>query len=438
MMLRDRMTVRFTNRVITSLPGRAHLLNQLADAEGNGENGFFEHILRWVDDPQLDKIIRRHRQDELRHQQLFIAARERTGLDPGPVPPELKLIDRLDRAVGGFFDHPIRNGRDLMDAYLLLQVIEERAVTQFALFEHAFCGVDDETAAVIAGIARDEERHLKYCRAIARRYAPDERTERETVRERSPVRPRLGGGEPRREMAVEGRQRALRPRRAAAHRIFPHGGCVMKRTQLLLSALLVTGVATGCTRANTLGLAPLDQPARIRATGATPQSEVTMYRKGVLDPRGSLSTITVRDASLRVSTTVDKAVIEELTLDLADADLSPSEAMPHGLKLRNQQLSIRRAVAAPMVERNIDAVTVRGHAALTFRASMLLDNGTLYPLGPTETEAADFDLRATLYEFGVHVTLDSAPQGKCWSIPGVIDVSDCSLFVETDGDATND
>ena len=33
------------------------------------------------------------------------------------------------------------------------------------------------------------------------------------------------------------------------------------------------------------------------------------------------------------------------------------------------------------------------------------------------------------------LTVDAAPQGKCWSIPGVLEVSDCSLFVETDGDA---
>jgi hypothetical protein len=210
----------------------------------------------------------------------------------------------------------------------------------------------------------------------------------------------------------------------------------MKRTKLMLSALLVAGVATGCTRANTLGLAPLDQPAKISASGAQTQSEVTMYRMGVLDPRGSLSTVPVRDVSLRVSTTAQKATIEELVIKLADADFGPSEAMPHGLKLRNQQLLITRAVDAPMVERTVDAVTLRGHASLTFRAAMVLDDGSLYQLGPTQTEAADFDLRATRYESGVHVTVDSAPQGKCWSIPGVIDVSDCSLFVETDGDAT--
>ena len=183
MNLRERLSLRFIDRVITSEQGRAHLLNQCADAEGNGENGFFEHILSHVDDPALEKLITKHRDDELRHEQLFLAARDKTGLDPGPVPNELKLIDRLDRAVGGFFAQPIRERRDIMQAYLMLQVIEERALTQFALFEVAFRDVGGLGIDVIAEIARDEERHLKYCHAIAKRYAPDARTEKETVRE---------------------------------------------------------------------------------------------------------------------------------------------------------------------------------------------------------------------------------------------------------------
>jgi rubrerythrin len=183
MNLRERLNIRFIDRVITSDEGRAHLLNQCADAEGNGENGFFEHILAHVDDPSLQKMITKHRDDELRHEQLFLAARDKTGIDPGPVPNELKLIDRLDRAVGGFFAQPVRDRRDVMQAYLMLQVIEERALTQFSLFELAFRGIDDETAEVVAGIARDEERHLKYCHAIARRYAPNAAVQESTLTE---------------------------------------------------------------------------------------------------------------------------------------------------------------------------------------------------------------------------------------------------------------
>jgi hypothetical protein len=112
----------------------------------------------------------------VRHARLYRDAAERQGVPLKPVPSELKLIDRLDRAVGGFLDAPIESDADVMEAYVLLQVIEERGITQFKLLEQAFRPVDAESADVIAEIARDEERHLLYCQAISKRYAPDEET----------------------------------------------------------------------------------------------------------------------------------------------------------------------------------------------------------------------------------------------------------------------
>jgi hypothetical protein len=164
---------------------------------------------------------------------------------------------------------------------------------------------------------------------------------------------------------------------------------------------------------------------------------VTLYRKGVLDPAGSLVTLAVKDATVRLKTSADKATIEELTLKLADANLAPTEAMPTGVNLRNQELLISRVTDAPMVERDANVLTVRAHTSLLYRAALILDDGSFYTLGSTETEEGDLDVRATRYEFGVHVTVDAGPQGKCWSIPGIIEVSDCSLYVETDGDATS-
>ncbi len=155
----------------------------------------------------------------------------------------------------------------------------------------------------------------------------------------------------------------------------------------------------------------------------------------MIDPAGSLVMIPVRDASLHITTNDDHASVEELIFKLADQNMSPTEAMPNGVALRNQELRIARTVDAPMVQREQNALTVRVHGSLTYRAAMILDDGTLYQLGNTYTEAGDLDIRATRYEFGVHITVDAAPQGKCWSIPGVIELSDCSLYVESDGDA---
>jgi rubrerythrin len=176
--LHRRLNVRFMNQLLSTPRGRAHVLSHAADAESNGEGGVFDRALAVVDDPEIARLIKRHQADEVRHAEMFRACVERTGVRAPPVPDELKVIDRLDRALGGFFDRPLAGRRGVMDAYLILQVIEERAVTQFALFEPILRRFDPQSADVLVAIGKDEERHLKYCRAIARRYAPDPVTER--------------------------------------------------------------------------------------------------------------------------------------------------------------------------------------------------------------------------------------------------------------------
>jgi rubrerythrin len=177
----DRLSLRFNRKVVATPRGRAHVLNQLAEAESGGEARIFDEALARVDSPEVARLIRNHRDDELRHAELFRAALARTGVPMPPVPEHLKIVDRLDRYLGGVIGRTIEDGRGVMEAYLLLQVVEERATHQFTLLERAFREVDPETADVIAEVAKDEERHLRYCQAIANRFAPDEETRRTTL-----------------------------------------------------------------------------------------------------------------------------------------------------------------------------------------------------------------------------------------------------------------
>lgn len=175
------LTVAFLDRVASTAAGRAFMFSQAAEAEGSDEAGFFDLLRQRVDDPSLQKLIKRHEEDEQRHAAMFEACAQRQGVYVGPVPEELKLIDRIDRKLGGFFDKPVETDEDVMRAYLLLQVIEERAATQFALMEPIVRRYDPQSADVFAEIAKDEERHLKYCRAISRRYAPSEAVRTRTL-----------------------------------------------------------------------------------------------------------------------------------------------------------------------------------------------------------------------------------------------------------------
>ncbi len=213
----------------------------------------------------------------------------------------------------------------------------------------------------------------------------------------------------------------------------------MKTSQMMFVALAATAAAaTGCNGGVGMGLAPLDHPAMVVANSTQPQSQVTLYHQGALDPSASLTVVKIDNGFLRMRSESKQAAVEQLIFLLADADLAPSTSMPKGLKLRNQRLELPAPLAAEVLSKSMNSLTARAHGSLRYHADLLDEDGTLRATGPVATDAADFDVRATRYEFGVHVTVDAAPQGTCWKIPGVLDISNCSLYVELEGDSISD
>jgi demethoxyubiquinone hydroxylase (CLK1/Coq7/Cat5 family) len=189
--LRDRLDLSFLRFLLRSPEGRQHVLSQVADAETSGEARIFEQALAKVQDADLQRMIRRHQADELRHAEIFLAREAATKLPPRVVPKELKMLDKLNQALGNPLERPITSAEGVMDAYLLLQVLEERAVLQFGKFILAFQDVDPETSAAFVQVRADEERHLLYCHAVSRRYAPSEAMLQERLSELRRVEARI-------------------------------------------------------------------------------------------------------------------------------------------------------------------------------------------------------------------------------------------------------
>jgi hypothetical protein len=172
----DRLQRLFLDELLSTPRGQATLLKQLAEAEGGdgGELDIFEHILEVIDDGEVKKLVRVHKEDEERHEQLFFALMRRSGGEPMSLPKSAHLLRRLD-AHTGFFSRSITDRSGVVAAYMLLLVIEERATRQFGRWEAAFRRRGDHEAAdTIAAIGKDEERHLKYCEAITKRYSTSE------------------------------------------------------------------------------------------------------------------------------------------------------------------------------------------------------------------------------------------------------------------------
>lgn len=162
---------RFTRDLLASALGRAYVLTQAAVSEGSDESAVFDRLLPVVDDPQLQKAIATHKADEERHALMFEQCAQRQGVAPIKIPEGMQLLPLLREEIANF-DAPIKTHEDIMNTYLVLQVIEERAMEQFTILRDVMLEVDPATAAVMAEIMADEERHLKYCAAITKRYAP--------------------------------------------------------------------------------------------------------------------------------------------------------------------------------------------------------------------------------------------------------------------------
>jgi rubrerythrin len=164
-------------RLAATAAGRQHLLRIAVDAEEGDEGGVFDLLATMVDEPRLQRLVTRHRDDEIRHAALYRGCLERNGFTMEHVPDELRLIpaiarqsNTLDELATGLDDPR----RFIVRIYALLHAIEERGVEQFPLIAEAFRPADPETAEVYLTVTADERRHLRHCATIGRHYALDD------------------------------------------------------------------------------------------------------------------------------------------------------------------------------------------------------------------------------------------------------------------------
>ncbi len=171
----------FLQQLVQSPRGRAHLLAQVAHAEASGEVAVFERLASLASDPEVQRLIRRHHADEVEHAARLWARVDELGVERPTLPAQLNVAAGLDARLG-VMTRPLDTPEDLMRAYCFLQVLEERVVWQFDLFIEVLRPIDPTTADLFAALLKDEERHLKYCHAITRRFAPSPATLEATLR----------------------------------------------------------------------------------------------------------------------------------------------------------------------------------------------------------------------------------------------------------------
>ena len=172
--IQSKIAVLSLSRLVATPRGRHFLFGFLADAEASDENAVFDTLAARIDDPRLQRLVKRHQDDEFRHARLMREACVRAHPGPLPeIPDTLRVVFRIDHHAGGVAAKFAANSAGIMETCVLLQVMEERAVREYPALVRALQPVDPAAARALADIVRDEIRHVKYVQAISRRYAPD-------------------------------------------------------------------------------------------------------------------------------------------------------------------------------------------------------------------------------------------------------------------------
>jgi rubrerythrin len=148
------------------------------DAEEGDEGGVFDRLAEVVDEPDLRRVVLRHRDDEARHASLFRGCLARLGMGKEEMPDQLRVIRAMG---GGSGAGRITNAEDIVRTYAVLLAIEERGVERFPRIAAAFRSHDPETADVYMRVARDERGHVRYCHRIGRHYAASDEAWRDAV-----------------------------------------------------------------------------------------------------------------------------------------------------------------------------------------------------------------------------------------------------------------
>ena len=184
--------------------------------------------------------------------------------------------------------------------------------------------------------------------------------------------------------------------------------------------------ASGCTVSNPAVAPSLDQPSTIYAHGATAESQVTVHRQGAIDPSGHDQTIGVRDLALTIDAG-DRIQLERLELSLADVDLPPTREMPDGLSLRDQKLTAPAKMDGTVTARSTDRLQLAFTGSMSYATSMVLDDGSLYALGPSDATGSLSIWIEAFPDGTFDVQLASTEPGECATVGDLLSLSNCSL-----------
>lgn len=191
--------------------------------------------------------------------------------------------------------------------------------------------------------------------------------------------------------------------------------------------------ATGCTEGHPAANDSLARPVAVE-TGAVTNADVSFTIEGGFASATQVA-MTIAKPIVKLHTSGDRAVIDEVALPLGDVRISAEALPPKGLVLRNLVVKAPASKAEIMHAQN-DALELRVTEPLSLDWSMQLDDGSLYPLGTVHTAPINLDINVVRANGQTLATVQAACLGTCWAVDGVAKLSNGSVYLEADAAIT--
>jgi hypothetical protein len=198
----------------------------------------------------------------------------------------------------------------------------------------------------------------------------------------------------------------------------------------LLYVLLVGGWF-GCASPNQKAETTLSEPVRISAHQATRAGQLVLTAQGNISPQPTAVQLAVGEIHLTLETG-DRPRLVELALPIGDAQISATQLPPDGLTLKNLSASVETPVALELVHVQDDAIEARATAPIVLHWSAVLSDGTLWPLGPARTPPLELSIDVVTSGATAIADVHASCPGECWTMDGVAQMRDGTLYAESE------
>jgi hypothetical protein len=122
--------------------------------------------------------------------------------------------------------------------------------------------------------------------------------------------------------------------------------------------------------------------------------------------------------------------LDALAFALGDLKVGASLLPPEGFTLHDVVASLQARTSLQVVRRDHDTLIGEGAIDLALDWSLLLGDGSTWPLGHARFHGVRVELSIASRLDGRWLSVDAACDGVCWELPGVVAIGDLALHFD--------